>query len=212
MASRAPRQFHSRCTSRWTSSKSSDQPQSAPSAQRGFISFQVVEANPPGEGAGLAQVRQLDAAAADDAADLGETELFGEGGQLPAGDGEQQGVVLATAEREIHAAGEGAGGLAEGKRAALDHRTDAALLAEMPEVLEEAVAHVDGGGRLRCCDLSFAYQGCGPALRASGNWRRVQPEAGGGVAQSTDDHQGVPGTRPRAGERTAGFAQGRDRH
>jgi hypothetical protein len=104
----------------------------------------VVEPSAAWERAGLAQIGELDASTADDAADFGVPQFLPKSWQFPLRDGQEQRVVFAAAECKLHAVGKTAGCFSQRKRAAFDDGADAALLADVAEILEEAVADVDG--------------------------------------------------------------------
>src|SRR5438105_6534700 len=72
---------------RFKAGSASDQPPSTPSTPRPLF-FEVVEPHAAGERAGLAELGELDASAADDAANLREPQLAAECRQLPSRDGQ----------------------------------------------------------------------------------------------------------------------------
>src|SRR5439155_21476727 len=97
----------------------SDQPPSTPSAPM-FLFSQVVESGAAWERAGLAKLGELDASAADDAADFGEPQFLPKGWQFPLRDGQKQRVVFAAAQCQLHAVGKTASRPSQRKRAAFD--------------------------------------------------------------------------------------------
>src|SRR3954469_4500300 len=167
----------------------------------------MVESGPGWQGPRLAQLRQMDGAAGYHAADLGAAHAAAQARELPPGDHEEQRVVLPAAEGELHAVRQGAGGPAERQRAALHDGADAALAAEVPQVLEEAVADVDGRGGEGGGGDAFADERQRPALRADGGRRGIWTQARGGVPQRSDHHQRGPSARAGARERLAGLAE-----
>src|SRR5207245_8286362 len=156
----------------------------------------------------VAQLGELDVAAADHAADFGESNSLAQRLQVAARNAEKEGVVFAAAQGQIEAVAQTAGGGSQRKRGAFDDGADPALVAQVAQVLEEAVADVDRGGRVTGGEKAFADERLRAALRAGGRWRRLGSQTGGGAPQRADDGQGVagPGAVPR--QRAAGLAEG----
>src|SRR5205823_1963235 len=129
-----------------------------------------------GEGAGLTQLGELDVTAPDHPADLGERHLLAQRLQIPARDAEEEGVIFAAGEGQVQPVAQTAGGGSQRERGAFDDGADRALVAQVPQVLEEAVADVDGGRGVTGGEKALADERLRTPLRAGGRRRGRDPK------------------------------------
>src|SRR5438105_10124052 len=121
----------------------------------------------------------------------------------PVGNREEERVILAAGERLLERCA-----ASDGERVDVDFRAAPARFAEVSEIAQEAVAHVDGGGGEAACGKARFEEGLGAELGAAGGSALAPGQVGEtsrGGAELANHDDGVSRARARTTARMLCF-------